>query len=141
MGAFAHGFTYAGHPVGCAAALANLDILEREGLVHRAAETGAYLHQSLSEALSNHPHVGQVRGKGLLAAVQLVEDKADKRLYDTGLKTAGKVAAAARARGVLVRPLPTVDSLAMSPPLVVTRPEVDQIVDALRGAIDEACGG
>lgn len=141
MGAFAHGFTYAGHPVGCAAALANLDILEREGLVEQAAETGAYLHHALEEAFADHPHIGQVRGKGLLAALQLVEDKTDKRLYDTSLKTAGKVAAAVRKRGVLVRPLPTVDSLAMSPPLVFTRAEVGRLIDTVKAALNEVCGG
>lgn len=140
MGAFAHGFTYAGHPVGCAAALANLAIIEREGLVEQAADTGAYLHRCLNEALGDHPHVGEIRGRGLLAAVQLVADKAERRLFDGTLKTAGKVSAATKARGVLVRPLPTVDSLAMSPPLVVTRAEVDRLVGALTAALDEVTG-
>lgn len=141
LGAFAHGFTYAGHPIGCAVALANLDIIESEDLVSRAADIGAYLHRCLAEAFSDHPHVGQVRGRGLLAAVQLVADRDGKTLYDLSEKMAGKVAAAVRRRGVLVRPLPTVDSLAMSPPLVITRAEVDELVDALSAGIDEVCGG
>lgn len=140
LGAFAHGFTYAGHPVGCAAALANLDIIEDEDLVPRAAETGAYLHRALAEAFAGHPHVGQVRGLGMIAAVQLMQDAESKTFNPLSEKTAARVAAAVKERGVLVRPLPTADSLAMSPPLVFTRADVDELVDALKGGIDTVCG-
>jgi len=137
LGAFSHGYTYSGHPVGAAAALANLDIMEKEGLVERAGEMGAYLHQELDRQLGSHPLVGEIRGRGLIAGIQLVADKSTRTLPNAADKWPLKVANTCRENGVIVRPLPSVATLAISPPLVITKSEIDTLVSALRNAIDE----
>jgi L-2,4-diaminobutyrate transaminase len=132
-GNFAHGYTYAGHPVGAAVALANLDLIEQEGLVANAATVGAYFHQRLEERLGSHPNVGEIRGEGLLQAVQLVEDRATRKTFTPGRAKA--VSQQAYHEGLIVRPLPTVDALAFSPPLILRTEDVDTIVDRLEAAI------
>ena len=135
-GEFQHGFTYSGHPVSAAVALENINILQREGIVEKAgAETGPYLQKRLRE-LADHPLVGEVRGVGMMAAVELVEDKKSHRSFD-GSKQAGMtVREEAWSRGLLVRA--TGDSMVMSPPLVMTTADVDELVGALKGALDAA---
>lgn len=137
LGAFSHGYTYSGHPVGCAVALANLNLIENEGLVNRAKESGAYLHARLHDVFDNHPNVAEIRGRGLLAGVQLVKDKVRKELPDPAEKWPAKVTGAMRKAGVIARPLPSVGSIAISPPLVITREEIDRLVNAMRDAIDQ----
>ena len=137
LGNFAHGYTYSGHPVGAAVALANLDLIAGEGLVENAREVGGYLHRLLAERLLDHPHVAEIRGLGLLAGVQLVQDRSSRQAFAAEAKIAAKVAAAARARGVIVRPLPSVDSLALSPPLMVARADMDRVAEAIAAALDE----
>jgi adenosylmethionine-8-amino-7-oxononanoate aminotransferase len=132
-GPFAHGFTYSGHPTACAVALRNLRILEEEHLVERAAEMGAYLLKRL-EALRSHEIVGDVRGLGLMAGVELVSDRGTKELFDASRGAARRVWLAALQEGVIVRPL-TGDVLAMSPPFVITEEQVDRMVMVLDGAI------
>jgi L-2,4-diaminobutyrate transaminase len=134
LGAFSHGYTYSGHPVGAAVALANLDIMEREGLIKRAKEMGGYLHQQL-QSLLNLPLVGEVRGKGLIAAVQLVTDKGSRETHDPTLKIPHQIAAKMRNNGVIVRPLPSIGALAISPPLTISKAEIDELVQALTDAI------
>lgn len=134
LGAFSHGYTYSGHPVGAAVALANLDILEREGLIPRAKEMGDYLHQQL-QSLLNLPLVGEVRGKGLIAAVQLVTDKGTRETHDPALKIPHQIAAKMRENGVIVRPLPSIGALAISPPLTISTAEIDELVQALTDTI------
>jgi len=136
LGAFSHGYTYSGHPIGAAVALANLEIIEREGLVEKAAVNGAYLHEQLNLKLGDHERVGEIRGFGLIAGVQLVADRASKTLPEPSEKWPLKVATACRKLGVIVRPLPSVATLAISPPLVITKEEIDQLVDALVQAIN-----
>lgn len=140
LGAFSHGYTYSGHPVGCAVALANLVLLENEGLVEKAKDNGAYLHRQLRERFGNHPHVGEIRGRGLLAGVQLVADKACKQMPDVADKWPLKVCQAARERGVIVRPLPSVGTLAISPPLTISRDEIDLLVEALVESVNRVTG-
>jgi adenosylmethionine-8-amino-7-oxononanoate aminotransferase len=126
---FRHGPTYAGHPAACAAALANIDILEREGLLARGRE----LEQDLLDAVAplvTHPLVHEVRGGvGLMAAVEL-----DGELLAQRPTAVAEAAAAARAHGVLIRPLAS--SLAVSPPLTVTPDHLELITDALSVALD-----
>ena len=134
LGAFSHGYTYSGHPVGCAVALANLAIFEKENLVKKAATTTQYFHDKL-QGLMNLPMVGEVRGDGLLAAVQLVSDKQTKAIHDPADKVPYQVAAKMREAGVIVRPLPVAGALAMSPPLTISEDEVDELVQAMGDAI------
>jgi 4-aminobutyrate--pyruvate transaminase len=132
---FMHGFTYSGHPVACAVALPNIDIIERERLPENAARAGAYLLSSLHERLDDHPHVGNVRGKGLMLFVELVADKATKEKLDPSLNASARLTKLTRKRGIIVRPV--ADGIAISPPLTIQQPELDQITTALAGAIDE----
>ena len=131
--AFFHGYTYTGHPVACAAALANLDIIERERLVERAAEMGPYLQERLA-TLSDLPAVGHVRGRGLMAAVELVKDKATRDPFALEEQVGRRVLEEALANGLLLRVCPG-DTLALCPPLVVTREQIDEMVAVLRDAI------
>lgn len=128
-GSFAHGYTYAGHPIGAAVAIANLNIIEREGLVDRSTTHGQYFHEQLSKKVGDKPFVGQIRGQGMLAAVQLMKDASLKNFFDPSSKIAPKVTAQCYKNGLIARPLPSVDSVAFSPPLITSKEEIDQIVD------------
>lgn len=134
IGAFMHGYTYSGHPVGAAVALANLDIIEKENLVSAAATNGAYMHEQL-QTLMNLPNVGEIRGQGLIAGIQLVSDKHTKENFEASLKIPLKVSTMVREKGVIVRPLPTIGTLAISPPLNITKPEIDTVIQALTDSI------
>jgi L-2,4-diaminobutyrate transaminase len=134
-GAFAHGFTYSGHPVGAAAAMANLDILLGEDLVGNSARVGAYLQERLRADFASHPLVGQVRGVGLIAGVELVADRATRAPFAPEAKVAQRVAQRGMEEGVIVRALPAGATLAFSPPLCITRDEVDRVVDGFGRAL------
>ena len=95
-----HAYTYSSHPVGCAVALCNLRILEREGLPAQAAEKGDYLLAGLRAELSDHPHVGDIRGKGLMCAVEFVQDRSTKAEFETAARVGEKIHAEAQARGL-----------------------------------------
>jgi L-2,4-diaminobutyrate transaminase len=129
VGVFSHGYTYTGHPLGVAAANAALDIVERENLPQKARETGAYLLQRLRERFAGLPIVGEVRGVGMLAAVEYVADPATKRRFDATLKVGPRIAQAARDLGLIVRPMPQGDILGFAPPLVMSKAEVDEAVE------------
>ena len=133
-GTFAHGFTYSGHPTACAVGLRNLQILEDERLVERAAERGAYLRKRLQE-LRSHEIVGDVRGLGLVAGIELVRNRETKEPFDVVLGAARRVWLDALDQGVIVRPLPG-DVLAMSPPFVISEEQIDRMV----GVLDKAIG-
>lgn len=135
-GPFGHGYTYGGHPVAAAAAMANLDIFERDGLVENAAEVGAYMQSRLRQAFQDHPLVGHVRGVGLIMALEFVADKASKRPFEGPAKIAPKVSQAAHGEGLMARPLPGGDIIALSPPLSITKEEVDIVIDRLGNALD-----
>ncbi|MBI2824239.1 MAG: aspartate aminotransferase family protein [Planctomycetia bacterium] len=132
-----HAFTYSGHPVGCAIALANLDIIEREGLVRRAGELGRRLLERL-QTLASHPHVGDVRGLGLMAAVELVADKATKAEFPPAEKIGPRVHAATQERGMFTRLRGDVYNLA--PPFVTTDAQIDRMVDILGESIQAVLG-
>jgi L-2,4-diaminobutyrate transaminase len=140
LGVLGHGWTYSAHPLGAAAGIANLRLIDSLGLVANAAETGAYLNAALRDALAAHPHVGEVRGEGMLAAVEFVADRATRRPFDPARKVGPAIAAALLARGVIGRALPQGDILGLAPPLCLTRQEADQIVAALSGAVAEVLG-
>jgi adenosylmethionine-8-amino-7-oxononanoate aminotransferase len=120
---FRHGFTYNGHPVGAAVALANLDIIEREGLLERAKELGAYMLEKLQPLGGLRP-VAELRGVGLMLGLELAEG------FD-----AAPVATGCRERGVIVRA--TGQKIVMSPPLVIEREQIDGIVEVLSGELEK----
>ncbi|GAA0503213.1 aspartate aminotransferase family protein [Saccharopolyspora thermophila] len=131
---FRHGATYSGHPTVAAAALANLDILEREKLLQRADELERPLHETLVQ-FADHPAVGEVRGgTGLLGAVELAPEVLDA---DPG--AVGRAQRAIREHGVIVRPL--AKALAVSPPLIITESEIGMIGEAMRAGLDAVAAG
>ena len=133
---FAHGFTYSGHPVGAAVGLASLDIMIEEGLVGNAARVGPYFKEALSSRLADHPHVGEIRGEGLMLGTELVKDRADKRPFDPAAKVHARVAAEAAERGFLVRALPVGCVNSFSPPLTFTREDADAAAEIYAAALD-----
>ena len=137
LGPFGHGYTYTSHPVGAAAALANLDILEKEQLVAQAGARGETLHRLLRDAFADHPLIGEIRGRGLIGAIELVADRDAPKAFDPALKVAARVVAAARDRGIISRALPASDSLAFSPPFVISDAQLAQVVAGVRDAVDQ----
>jgi L-2,4-diaminobutyrate transaminase len=135
MGSFTHGYTYSGHPVAAAAALANLDILEGEGLVENAERMGRYLRHGLEQSLGNHPLVGEIRGLGLLNGVELVADRAERRPLRMEQGVGVRLAALCMEEGLLTRPLDVPATTALTPPLCITEGECDELVRGYTSAV------
>ncbi|MBS0418380.1 MAG: aminotransferase class III-fold pyridoxal phosphate-dependent enzyme [Proteobacteria bacterium] len=144
VGAFSHGYTYSGHPIAVAAANAVLDICEREKLTERAERVGAYFQQRLREAFSSLDIVGEMRGVGLLGAVEFVADRERRRRFEPTLKVGVRVSNAARDRGLIARAMPHGDILGFAPPVTISESEVDEMisiaVEATRQVMDELEG-
>lgn len=136
-GVFQHGYTYSAHPLAAAAALTNLDIIERDGLVAQAKDRGDYLNDRLHTAFDGHPLVAEVRGYGLVAAVEFAASTDPLKPFEPLGKFSGAVVARSRELGVISRALPAADSMSFSPPFVVTEGEIDQMVGTARQALDE----
>jgi len=132
---FTHGYTYSGHPVACAVALKNIEIMEREDLCGNAARVGDYLEQQLA-TLSDLDIVGDVRGRRLMMCVEYVKDKQTREKLPDSANISKRISNECEANGLLVRPLGHLDVL--SPPLVMTRADVDFVVGTLRAAIGKA---
>jgi L-2,4-diaminobutyrate transaminase len=133
-----HGFTYSGHPVGGAIGLTNLDIMENEGLIENAARVGRYLLARLEETIGDHPYVGDVRGVGLVQAVEFMADTAHRRPFNPTAQVHRIVAAKALEHGLMVRPLPFIEVIAFSPPLCISEADCDQVVDGFARALNAA---
>lgn len=140
MGPMGHGWTYSAHPICAAAGVANLELIDKLGLVENASSTGAYFRKNLADALAGHKHVGEVRGDGLMAAVEFVEDKDDRRFFDPARKIGPAVSAALLERGVIGRAMPQGDILGFAPPLCLTRDEADTVVKAATQAVRSVLG-
>jgi adenosylmethionine-8-amino-7-oxononanoate aminotransferase len=130
---FPHGFTYNGHPVACVAALKNLDILEEEGLIDQAAAVGAYFQERLRRFL-DHPLVGDVRGMGLIAGIELVRDKASRERFEPIGKAGALLTRLTYERGLICRAI--LDTVAFAPPLCITTSQVDDLVRIFGEALD-----
>ncbi len=136
-GEFYHGYTYSGHPVACAVALANLEIIEKEGLIERVRDdTGPYFRKALSERLAGHGIVGQVRTFGLMGAIEIVKDKGTRERFPGEGEAAVTVRDHAIANGMMMRA--TGDTMILSPPLIWTRETIDMAVDRISRALDLA---
>ncbi len=136
VGLFAHGLTYAGHPVAAAVALRNLELMEERGIMAHAARMGEILQARL-KPLAEHPLVGNLRGIGLIAGLELVADKGTKRAFPPSDKMAFKLAAACLAEGLVVRALPG-DTIAICPPLIITEDQIDELVEKLGRGLERA---
>ncbi len=136
-GEFYHGYTYSGHPVACAVAIANLDIIAKEGLVERVKnETGPYFAKALQERIAGHDLVGEVRSVGLMGGIEIVRDKATKERYSPAGSAAVTVRDHAIANGLMLRA--TGDTMILSPPLIWTRDTIDMCCERLGKALDLA---
>lgn len=141
-GAFQHGHTYLAHPLACAAALEVQNVIREEGLLDKVKERGKQLEQRLTERFGNHRHVGDVRGRGLFWAIELVADRASRTAFDPALKLNQRIKAEAFANGLGCYPGGgTVDGVRgdhvlLAPPYIASADEIDQIVDKLGTAVD-----
>ena len=146
-GAFLHGHTYQAHPVACAGALEVQRIIREDGLLANVRAMGTRLEAALMDRFGNHAHVGDIRGRGLFQAIELVADRASKRVFDPALKLHERVKRAALERGLAVYPMGgTIDGrqgdhVLIAPPYIVTVGEIDMIVDRLGAAVDAALAG
>ncbi len=140
-GPIGHGWTYSAHPIGAAAGVANLKLLDSLDLVANAGETGAYLNATMAAALADHPNVGEVRGEGMLCAVEFVEDKDDRRFFDPSRKVGPQLSAALlEGDRTIARAMPQGDILGFAPPFCLTKEEADQVVAATVRAVNEVLG-
>lgn len=143
-GLFQHGHTYIGHPVACAAALAVQQVIERDGLLAKVRQQGQGLSDRLQQAFGNHPHVGDLRGRGLFRGIELVADRSSKTPFDPALRLHARIKSQAMAHGLMVYPSGgTVDGrlgdhVLLAPPFIVTEDHLDQIVSRLAQSIDAA---
>jgi L-2,4-diaminobutyrate transaminase len=135
MGVFSHGYTYSGHPLGAAAANAVLTIVERENLAANAEAVGEHLRSRLRALLQEHPHVAEIRGVGMLAAIEFAADPKERLRFDPSEKVGARISAAARERGVIARAMPHGDILGFAPPLVLTMAEADEIATVAAAAV------
>jgi adenosylmethionine-8-amino-7-oxononanoate aminotransferase len=133
-----HAYTYSAHPVGCAVALKALDIIEDEGFPDQAAEKGARLLGGLQSALADHPHVGDVRGLGLMCAVEFVQDKSTKAEFPPAEKVGIRVHQSAQKRGLFSRLRG--DVFCLAPPIITPEPTLDRIVEILSEAVEDVLG-
>lgn len=139
FGLFSHGYTYSAHPLAATAAMTNLDIIERDGLMGQAKARGDHLAQRLHAAFDGHPLVAEVRGHGLVGAVEFAESLEPLRRFEPRAKVSGAIVKRSRELGVITRALPNADTISFSPPFVVTEAEIDQMVAGTRQALDDVC--
>ena len=133
-GEFNHGYTYSGHPVACAVAIANIRLIRREGLVERVREdVGPYLAQHFAE-LAGHPLVGEAQTCGLRGALQLVKDKASGKTFDPALEVGMVCRGHCFGNGLIMRAVG--DRMIIAPPLVMTRAQIDEMVALIRRCLD-----
>jgi len=135
---FMHAYTYSAHPIGCAVACAMLNLVEQEDFPAQAAAKGQRLMDNLQSALGDHPHVGEVRGLGLLCGVEYVKDKSTKASFDPSDKIGEKVLSAAIARGLFSRVRG--DVFCIAPPIVIDNSELDRLAAILRAATIDVLG-
>jgi 4-aminobutyrate--pyruvate transaminase len=135
IGTWGHGFTYSGHPVAAAVALETLKIYDEMDVVGHIRRTGPRLQAALRTQFADHPLVGEVRGIGLVGAIELVADKATHRNFDPKLKIGARLIKAGEEAGVILRGLSN-DTIAFSPPLIMTEAEIDEMVARTGRALD-----
>ncbi|MGC1489205.1 MAG: aspartate aminotransferase family protein [Albidovulum sp.] len=140
-GPIGHGWTYSAHPICAAAGVANLKLIDDLDLITNAGTVGAYLQASMKEALSDHAHVGDIRGEGMLCAVEFVKDRDSRTFFDAADKIGPQVSAALLAQDkVIARAMPQGDILGFAPPFCLTREEADIVVAATAKAVKKVLG-
>jgi len=140
-GPIGHGWTYSAHPIGAAAGVANLKLIDALNLVENAGSVGAYLNQAMKDALGDHPHVGDIRGEGMLCAVEFVKDRDSRSFYDATDKIGPQIAAKLLEQDkVIARAMPQGDILGFAPPFCLSRDEADTVVAATARAVRAVFG-
>jgi L-2,4-diaminobutyrate transaminase len=139
-GAIGHGWTYSAHPICAAAGVANLEYLDQQNLIANVRDVGPYFRDLIAGRLGNHTNVGEVRGEGLMIAIEFVKDRGTRTFFEAKDIMAAKVAGAMMKRGVIGRAMPHSDIIGFAPPFCLTKTEADAIVDALVGAVQEVLG-
>lgn len=139
-GPIGHGWTYSAHPIGAAAGVANLDLLDREGLIENIREIGPWLKAELQGAIGDHPNLGEVRGEGFMLAAEFVKNRDGRVWFDASEKVGPAVAAALLNEGVIARAMPQGDIIGFAPPFCLSRKEAEIIVDATRKAVKSVFG-
>ncbi|MBN8290806.1 aspartate aminotransferase family protein [Rhodobacter sp. NTK016B] len=136
-GPIGHGWTYSAHPIGAAAGVANLKLIDDLNMVENAGKVGAYLRRAMADAVGDHPNVGEIRGEGMLCAVELTSDRSTRGSFSPVGSVAGKVVGEMVKRGVISRAMPQGDILGFAPPLCLTEGEADQIARVTAEALRE----
>ena len=139
-GPIGHGWTYSAHPIGAAAGVANLKLIDDLNLVHNAGEIGRYLNTAMTAALADHANVGEIRGEGMLCAVEFVKDKGSREFFDATEKVGARIAAALLEEGVIGRAMPQGDILGFAPPFCLTKEEADEVVGKTAKAVNAVLG-
>ncbi|OAN67877.1 hypothetical protein A8B82_06635 [Sulfitobacter sp. EhC04] len=139
-GPIGHGWTYSAHPIGAAAGVANLRLIDELGLINNAGEIGAYLNSAMADAFGNHANVGDVRGEGMLCAVEFVKQREGRVYFDASDKVGPAIARALLAEGVIARAMPQGDILGFAPPFCLTREEADEVVGKTVKAVKAVLG-
>ncbi|SLN23012.1 Taurine--pyruvate aminotransferase [Roseovarius gaetbuli] len=139
-GPIGHGWTYSAHPIGAAAGVANLKLLDELDLIANNRDVGSYLNKTMTEALGDHANVGEVRGEGMLCAVEFVKDRDSRTFFDAADKIGPQVAAALGADAVIARAMPQGDILGFAPPFCLTRAEADEVVTKTAKAVKTVLG-
>jgi 4-aminobutyrate--pyruvate transaminase len=136
IGTFGHGFTYSGHPVPAAVAIETLKIYDEMEIGAHVGTVGPHMQTELRRRFADHPLVGEVRGCGLIAAVELVADKASRKNFDPKAKVGGRLTRLCEENGVIVRVVSN-DSLCFSPPLVISKEEINEMLDRVSKSLDD----
>jgi 4-aminobutyrate---pyruvate transaminase len=136
IGTFGHGFTYSGHPVPAAVAIETLKIYDEMNIGEHVRTVGAHMQSELRRRFAEHPLVGEVRGIGLIAGIELVADKETHQNFDPGARIGGRFTKLIEENGVIGRTVPG-DILCFSPPLIISEAEVDEMLDRIGRALDE----
>lgn len=137
FGPMGHGWTYSAHPICAAAGVANLQLIDNLGLLENAKSVGLYLTETMQSALGGHPNIGEIRGDGMLCAVDLVADRKTRATFKPSAKIAPSIVSAMLARGVIARAMPQSDIIGFAPPLCLSVQEADMVVTATLNAIKE----
>ncbi|HAC51435.1 hypothetical protein A3753_11400 [Sulfitobacter sp. HI0082] len=139
-GPIGHGWTYSAHPIGAAAGIANLKLIDDLKLIENASDVGGYLNAQMKAALGDHPKVGDIRGEGMLCAVELVEDRDGRTQFDPARKVVPTIVGDMLKAGVIARAMPQGDIIGFAPPFCLTREEADKVVGATAEAIKASLG-
>jgi L-2,4-diaminobutyrate transaminase len=140
FGPIGHGWTYSAHPIGAAAGVANLKLIDDLNLIQNNVVTGDYLRVGFRERLEDHPNVGDIRGVGMLAAIEFVQEKSGRKYFEASEGVGAKISAALAAKGVIARAMPQGDILGFAPPFCLTQDEADIVITATEAAVRETLG-